>query len=94
VRGVRRHPLLSRLLATEPNDVLPYLTLDGGPILTIAAAYLAEHIRAGVANGELTVADPDLVAEIMVRLAHSMVLTPDDDRIPTLARAHLTALLA
>jgi AcrR family transcriptional regulator len=94
VRGVRRHPLLSRLLATEPNDVLPYLTLDAGAILTIAAAYLAEHLRAGIANGELTVADPDLVAELMVRLAHSLVLTPDDDRIATLARAHLTALLA
>ena len=94
VLGVRNHPLLSRLLATEPHDVLPYLTLDGGPILSIAAAYLAEHIRAGIANGELTVDDPDLVAEIMVRLAHSMVLTPNDERIHAFARAHLTALLA
>lgn len=93
VLGVRAHPLLTRLLATEPQDVLPYLTLDAGPSLAIAGGYLAGHLRAGVAAGEFEVADPDLVAEIMVRLAHSLVLTPDDERIPVLARAHLSALL-
>jgi AcrR family transcriptional regulator len=76
VTGVREHPLLSRLLATEPQDVLPYVTLDGAPIIAVATAYLAEQIREGVAAGELTVADPDETAEVMVRIAHSTVLTP------------------
>jgi AcrR family transcriptional regulator len=93
VAGVRDHPLLTRLLATEPNDVLPYLTLDAGPSLAVAAAFMAGHIRSGIAAGEFTVEDPDLVAVIMVRLAHSLVLTPDDDLIHTVARTHLTALL-
>jgi AcrR family transcriptional regulator len=93
VRGVREHPLLSRLLTTEPNDVLPYLTLDGGPVLAIAGAYLATHIRAGVAAGEFSVDDPDLVAEIMVRLAQSLLLTPDDDRIKAIGQTQLGALL-
>jgi AcrR family transcriptional regulator len=93
VLGVRDHPLLSRLLTTEPNDVLPYLTLDGGPVIAIAGAYLAGHIRAGVAAGEFTVDDPELVAEIMVRLAQSLVLTPDDDRVHAIGQAQLSALL-
>ena len=93
ITGVRGHPLLSRLLTTEPNDVLPYLTLDAGGVIAIAGTYLAGHIRAGVTAGEFTVDDPDLAAEMMVRLAHSMVLTPNDDLIGTVARAQLTALL-
>lgn len=100
VVGIRGHPLLSRLLATEPNDVLPYLTLHGEPIIAAARAFLAEHIRAGVAGAELSVADPEQTAEILVRIAHSMVLTPggvlpagDDEETRAMARAQLDALL-
>ncbi|HEV2779337.1 MAG TPA: TetR/AcrR family transcriptional regulator [Actinophytocola sp.] len=100
VSGIREHPLLSRLLATEPNDVLPYLTVDGGPIVAAARAYLAEHIRDGIAAGEVTVADPDQTAEIMARIAHSMVLTPagvlpvaDDEPTRAMARTQIDALL-
>jgi len=100
VSGVRRHPLLSRLLATEQADVLPYLTVDGGSIIAVARAYLAEHIRAGVAAGEFSVPDPDRLAEILVRIAHSIVLTPagvlpagDDEATRTFTRSQLTALV-
>jgi AcrR family transcriptional regulator len=100
VVGVRGHPLLRRLLDTERGDVLPYLTVDGGQFIAVARAYLAELIRDGVAVGELTVTDPDAVAEILVRLGHSLVLTPagvlpaaDDERTRTFARTQLVALL-
>jgi AcrR family transcriptional regulator len=100
VAGIREHPLLSRLLATEPNDVLPYLTVDGGPIIAIARGYLGEHIRDGVAQGEFNPAEPERTAEIMARIAHSMVLTPagilptgDDEDTRACARAQIEALL-
>jgi AcrR family transcriptional regulator len=96
VTGVREHPLLSRLLATEPNDVLPYITLDGGPIIAIATAYLAGHMREGVTAGELSIADVDETAEVMVRVAHSLVLTPsgaDGERVRFIAHRLLDALL-
>jgi AcrR family transcriptional regulator len=103
VAGVRDHPLLSRLLATEPHDVLPYITVDGAPVIAIARAYLAEHIRQGVAAGEFSPVDPDRadeIAEIIVRIAHSLVLTPggmlpaaDDEPTRALARAQIDALL-
>jgi AcrR family transcriptional regulator len=94
VGGVRAHPLLDRLLATEPNDVLPYLTLDAGPILAIARAYLVEHINEGVRTGEFTDPDPDAVAEIMVRVAQSLVLTPvDEEPTRAIAQRLINALL-
>jgi AcrR family transcriptional regulator len=101
VAGVRDHPLLSRLLATEPHDVLPYITVDGAPVIAVARAYLAEHIRQGVAAGEFrSTVDPDQTAEIMVRIAHSLVLTPggvlpaaDDEPTRALARDQIDALL-
>lgn len=98
--AVRDHPLLSRLLSTEPADVLPYLTVDAGMIIALARAYLAAHIRDGVAAGELHVADPDQTAEVMVRIAHSLVLTPagclpaaDDELTRAFARTQVDALL-
>lgn len=96
VAGVRAHPLLSRLLATEPNDVLPYVTLDGAPVIAIATAYLTGHIREGVATGELTVADPEEAAEVLVRTAHSLVLTPagtPDERVRAIGQRLINALL-
>ncbi|HEU5475234.1 MAG TPA: TetR family transcriptional regulator [Actinophytocola sp.] len=96
VAGVREHPLLSRLLATEPQDVLPYLTIDGAPIVAVARAYIAERIA------ELGPAGPaaERIAEVLVRIAHSMVLTPagvlpaaDDERARSFARTTIDALL-
>ena len=101
LRTVREHPLFQRLLAVEPESVLPYLTVDGGPIITLTAAYLAGQIRhaqrAGLAPADV---EPEPVAEIMARLAHSVLLTPhggipldDDDEARAFARDHIAPLV-
>ena len=89
---VRTHPLLQRLLETEPEDLLPYLTLDFGPILALARAFVASEV--------LPDRDPGLVAEVLARLAHSLVLTPNGDipvgderRLRAFARKYLVPLL-
>ena len=75
--GLRRNRLLNSLLATEPETVLPALTIDGAPVLALGREYLAEIIRRLQATGAAEEYDPDPVAEMIARVALSMALTPD-----------------
>ncbi|MEV0378607.1 TetR family transcriptional regulator [Nonomuraea sp. NPDC050643] len=88
LRLVRGHPLLSRLIATEPGTILPLLTVEAGAYLTVARDYLTAH----VGDAE--------VAETFVRVALSFVLVPDsaiplrnDDDARAYAHRHLVPLL-
>jgi AcrR family transcriptional regulator len=101
LRAMRGHPLLQRLLETEPEDLLPYLTLDAGASLAIGRDFIADQIRdAGRGEGSRG-PDPELIGEILTRLAQSLVLTPDsaiplDDerRLRSFARACLAPLVS
>ncbi|TCO65812.1 TetR/AcrR family transcriptional regulator [Actinocrispum wychmicini] len=77
VRGLRRHPLLNRLLSSEPEAILPGLTLSGGPVIALARSYLVDKIRADQDAGLLPFFDAEPLAEMLARLIHSMVLTPE-----------------
>lgn len=99
-QGVRRNKLLTRLLVTEPEFTLPLLTTEAGPFLALGREYLAAFTRRLQAEGKLQPYDPDPVAEILARLALSLVLTPDgvipvDDVAAArdFARRHITALV-
>jgi AcrR family transcriptional regulator len=100
VVGAREHPLLRRILATEPEVVLPALTVSGGPVLALGRAYVVEKIRRVRGEDPGSADDVELVAEIFARLAQSMVLTPDgripsgdDERTRTFARRHIAPLV-
>ncbi|WP_185746633.1 TetR/AcrR family transcriptional regulator [Mycolicibacter terrae] len=69
------HPMLSRTLETDPEAVLPALTTGAGPALDLATGYLAAHITSAARSGGVAVDDPHGLAEIFVRLTHSLVLT-------------------
>jgi TetR/AcrR family transcriptional regulator, repressor for uid operon len=77
VRVVSGHPLFDRLLRSEPEMLLPLLTVDGGPALALYRSLIAELLRAEIAAGRAATADPDRVAEVVARLAISLVLTRD-----------------
>jgi AcrR family transcriptional regulator len=70
VRLVRSDALLQRLLETEPEDLLPYLTLDFAPILALARTFVASEVAPG--------RNADLLGELLARLAQSLVLTPGE----------------
>jgi TetR/AcrR family transcriptional regulator, repressor for uid operon len=74
-RYVRGHPLFDRLLRSEPDVLLPPLTLDGGPVLKLYRSLIANRLQAEVDAGRAVTADIDGVAEVIARLAISLLLT-------------------
>ncbi|MFL5870701.1 MAG: TetR/AcrR family transcriptional regulator [Solirubrobacterales bacterium] len=100
VELIRDHPLTRRLLATEPDSVLKALTVDAGPLVARGTEYIAAQIRRGQSDGSFSDYDPEPVAEILSRFAHSLVLTPravvdldDANEAREFARAHVAPIL-
>ncbi len=76
IEGLRGNKLLVRLLNTEPEMVLPYLTVQGAPVIELGRDYLAEFITRLQSEGKLPQYDPMPLAEMIARTALSMALTP------------------
>ncbi|WP_207894521.1 TetR/AcrR family transcriptional regulator [Tamaricihabitans halophyticus] len=101
VRYARTDPLLSRLLASDPEALLPYLTVNGELVVAVARDFLVwqgDQVPGGVepVDGRT----PEGVAELFVRLAISFTLTPqssiplgDDEEVRRFARDYLAPLL-
>ncbi|MDZ7734254.1 MAG: TetR/AcrR family transcriptional regulator [Acidimicrobiia bacterium] len=87
-RRLRSPQLLLRLIETEPETVLPQLTVDAAPLIDLGVAVLAGHLRRLSDEGRIATPDPVLVAEIFVRLFHSLSLTPSTN-LPLDDEAHL-----
>ncbi|MBF6300696.1 TetR/AcrR family transcriptional regulator [Nocardia amamiensis] len=96
ITGLRGNRLIHRLLATEPELVLPYLTTEGAPVIELGRDYLAEFITRLQGEGKLPEYDPEPLAEMIARTALSLALTPqtviplgDDAAIRQFARDHV-----
>lgn len=98
VNGARKHPLISRLLETEPEWLLPYLTTKGEAMLRFGSQYVASTLRQ---EKYVATAQIDLLAEMLWRLLHSILLTPgglmappnDDEALRHVARSFLLPLV-
>jgi AcrR family transcriptional regulator len=79
LRVLRDHPLLDRLLTTEPEALLPLLTTDGGPVM-VHVRTVVEQI---VSDRTPDVADdPDALrrfADVVTRLLISYAISAPDD---------------
>lgn len=76
---LRGHRLLTRVLRTEPELLLPHLTVKGNALIVAARDWIADHIRTETSAGRLTLAeiDIDAISELLVRIVISLVLTPE-----------------
>lgn len=76
---LRGHALLNRLLRTEPELILPALTVNGGPVLTAGREFIAGFLREEVEAGRIELSERDIagVSEMLARAVLSFVLTPD-----------------
>lgn len=76
---LRKHELLNRLLRTEPELILPLLTVNAAPVLATGREFIAGLIRRKVEQDGRT---PDEEAiegqsELISRIVVSFILTPD-----------------
>lgn len=98
--ALREHDLIQRLLVTDTELVLPLITTEGAPALALGRSYVFAQAKRLAESGVTLTADPEHLAELIVRIAHSLVLTPDtslpiadDEQMAALARATLAPML-
>ena len=72
---VRGHALFDRLLRSEPELLLPLITVDGAAALALYRELIGHRLRAEVLAGRAASADVDQAAEVIARLAISLLLT-------------------
>ncbi|MEU9804326.1 helix-turn-helix domain-containing protein [Mycobacterium sp. NPDC050853] len=78
---VRNHPLLRRLLETEPDAILPTLTTEAGPIIEtfreFCAALWKTEIYGDAIVSQQTITHLRTAAELHIRIALSLILTQE-----------------
>lgn len=99
-RTVATHPLAQRLLQTEPEFILPHMTLKAGPFIDIGHVLISPGIKKLQAEGQLAAVDTDYLLEALARLFISIVLTPsqlvdagDEKKLEKMAQALILPLL-
>jgi AcrR family transcriptional regulator len=74
---IREHPMLERLARFEPQALLWELTRDDSAAFRLVREFLVGLVRMGQESGELEPGDPEVLAELALRLGASFVLIPD-----------------
>lgn len=101
LRAARTNDLLRRMLDVEPQLVLPALTVEAGSAVALCREYLVGELGRSQVDGEIRAdVDVEVVAELLVRLCQSLLLTPngvldvdDESGLRRLARAYLAPAL-
>jgi TetR/AcrR family transcriptional repressor of uid operon len=99
-RTAARHPLIKRVLETEPDLLLPHLTSSAGAVIDMAQTRVTPFFRAYQKEGHFPGVDAGYAIEVLVGLFMSIVLTPsakvsahDDAKLEKLARGLLLPML-
>lgn len=79
----RAHPLLDRLLATEPEALLPFLTTGAGPVLTAARPALEDFFTERLPH--LSPPTVRHVVDMVTRLLISYTINPPEVSIEELS---------
>jgi TetR/AcrR family transcriptional regulator, repressor for uid operon len=101
LRAIRRNPLIGGLMAVEPDMVVPSMIGDGGRTMATVARFVAGQLRKEQSAGNVSRdVDVELVAELMVRVSTSFLITPtqlidldDDEQVHAVARRFLVPML-
>ena len=93
-RTLVEHEVLQRILTTEPEILLPRLTIESNQTHTLVAAFLRPYLlRHGMTEGT----DLDLAADFLARMVLSYIASPgrwdleDPEQVSLLVRSELLA---
>lgn len=75
LEGVREHPLIDRLIADDPETLLPYLTLGQGPVLSTSGSIVAELVGHYISDADGLVNE---LADVLSRLVISYTIAPGE----------------
>lgn len=85
VTSLRTNPVLTKTLAVDANEALEPLTSGAGPVMDMAVRFAQDWVRKAAPD----LADTEEPAGLIVRLMHSLVLTPNAaPRLETHAELH------
>ncbi|GAA3358057.1 MULTISPECIES: TetR/AcrR family transcriptional regulator [Saccharopolyspora] len=102
LRAIRGNPLIGGLMEVEPEVMVPSMLTDGGRTMATVRRFLAEQLRREQRDGHVPErVDVEVVAELMVRVSASFLVTPselvdldDDEQVREVARRFLVPMLA
>ena len=86
----REHPLLDRLVRTEPETLLPLLSVDGGPVMGLVRPVVEEIVGRKLPG--LSPVQTRRLADVITRLLVSYAIAAPDDP-PEVVAASVAALL-
>ncbi|GAB4586517.1 TetR/AcrR family transcriptional regulator [Nocardia sp. IFM 10818] len=98
----RNHPLVERMLALEPDRLLPQLTTEGGAFFTMSVAATTEILRTALRDrGFSEPADLATRVEVGCRIVHSLILQPigttdldSEAELTAFARTHIAPIIS
>ncbi|WP_159846846.1 TetR/AcrR family transcriptional regulator [Nocardia sp. CY41] len=97
----RIHRLVTQLLRVAPEEALRFSTAQGERLVSIGIEYIVGMLTHAQSAGLIAAYNPHPVAELVARLAHSLLLTPgggsvdftDDERARAFVRTTIVPLI-
>lgn len=72
----RGHALLQKALRDTPAAILPWFTVNAGPLIEMGIAFIGPPMKQAIADGDAPDVDPRVVVEWCCRLVLSLITTP------------------
>jgi len=89
--GLRRSPLLKRIIELDAEMLLPYILERAGRSQKALLGMLTPQIQRVQEAGEMRSGDPEVIARTMLLMLEGMLLSIDTMKTRTISRAKLTA---
>jgi AcrR family transcriptional regulator len=100
IRAIVGNDLLQRLLVTDPDQMLPVLTVRSGPIMALGRQYVAGQLQRLRAEGAPLIGDLDVIAELLARFVlsfagnqESILPLHDDARLEQIIRSTVVPMV-